>query len=111
MYYVRRGNAMTVDAKPGTKLYSAVCTTEVVVVRASSGPVDLRCGGRALEPASGPPVAEPAPGFDEGTLLGKRYTDVAQTLELLCTKAGTGSLSIGEELLQLSAAKPLPAAD
>jgi hypothetical protein len=102
---------MTMDVKPGTRLYSAVCTTEVVVVRAPSEPVDLRCGGRTVEPAFGPPVGEPEPGFDEGTLLGKRYSDVAQSLELLCTKAGKGSLSIGEELLQLSGAKPLPASD
>jgi hypothetical protein len=102
---------MTVDVKPGTKLYSVVCTTEVVVVRAPSEPVDLRCGGRAVALASAPPSAEPEPGFGEGTRLGKRYADEAQTFELLCTKAGSGSLSIGNELLQFSGAKPLPASD
>ncbi|MDQ1449658.1 MAG: hypothetical protein QOC79_2629, partial [Actinomycetota bacterium] len=45
------------------------------------------------------------------TVLGKRYTDERQSLELLCTKAGRGSLSVGAEPLVLSGAKPLPASD
>ena len=44
-------------------------------------------------------------------MLGKRYTDEGSTLELLCTKAGAGSLSIGDVRMQLSGAKPLPASD
>jgi hypothetical protein len=104
---------MTLEVKPGTKLHSVVCTTEVIVVRAPAEPVDLRCGGHALvlEPASAPPDAEPEPGFDEGTMLGKRYTDDEKSFELLCTKAGRGSLSLGDVVLQLSGAKPLPASD
>ena len=33
------------DLKPGTRLASAVCETEVVVVKAPAADVDLRCGG------------------------------------------------------------------
>jgi hypothetical protein len=104
---------MTLQLKPGTKLRSVVCSTEVIVVRAPADPVDLRCGGRALVTDSGPaaPEAEPEPGFDGGTLLGKRYTDDDKSFELLCTKAGSGSLSLGDIPLQLSGAKPLPASD
>lgn len=51
------------------------------------------------------------PGFDGGTLLGKRYTDAQGSFELLCTKAGAGSLSVGDTPLVLSGAKPLPASD
>ena len=104
---------MTTELKPGTRLRSAVCKTEVVVVRAPGESVDLRCGGYALVG-----VAEPLPGdieldarFAGGTMLGKRYTDEAGTLELLCTKAGAGALSIGDVPMQLSGAKPLPASD
>jgi hypothetical protein len=32
-------------------------------------------------------------------------------LEILVTKAGVGSLSIGDELLEVKAAKPLPSSD
>jgi hypothetical protein len=102
---------MTLEVKAGTKLHSVVCSTEVIVVRAPAGPVDLRCGGRALVIDSTPSGAEPEPGFDEGTLLGKRYTDEDKSFELLCTRAGRGSLSLGDVVLQLSGAKPLPASD
>src|ERR1700730_9481564 len=104
---------MTLEVKPGTKLRSAVCSTEVIVVRAPAEPVDLRCGGLALVTDSAPaaPAGEPDPGFDGGTLVGKRYTDGDKSFELLCTKAGRGSLSLGEVVLQLSGAKPLPASD
>jgi hypothetical protein len=104
---------MTLQLKPGTKLHSVVCSTEVIVVRAPPEPVDLRCGGRALatDSAPAPPAAEPEPGFDQGTMLGKRYGDEEKSFELLCTKAGRGSLSLGDVVLQLSGAKPLPASD
>jgi hypothetical protein len=104
---------MTLTLKPGTKLRSVVCSTEVIVVRAPPEPVDLRCGGRALviDAAPAAPDAEPEPGFDDGTMLGKRYTDEDKTFELLCTKAGRGSLSLVDVGLQFSGAKPLPASD
>jgi hypothetical protein len=51
------------------------------------------------------------PGFDGGVLIGKRYTDGSGDLELLCTKAGSSSLSVGDELLVLKDAKPLPSSD
>lgn len=47
----------------------------------------------------------------EGTRVGKRYVDPESGLELLCTKSGQGSLSIGAVALQLKDAKPLPASD
>jgi hypothetical protein len=51
------------------------------------------------------------PGFDQGTQLGKRYSDDELGIELLCTKAGEGSLSVGETVLAVKGAKPLPASD
>jgi hypothetical protein len=50
-------------------------------------------------------------GHDTGTALGKRYTDEAGTLELLCTKGGPSALSVGDTPLQLKDAKPLPSSD
>jgi hypothetical protein len=55
--------------------------------------------------------ATPSPDHAGGTLLGKRYVDTDQTLEVLCTKPGDGSLSVGDEPLQVKEAKPLPASD
>ena len=104
---------MLIDIKPGTRLRSSVCDTEVIVVKAGAAEVDLRCGGHAMLPAGAERPADQAsePGFDGGTLLGKRYTDDSGTLELLCTKAGTSSLSIGDTVLQVKEAKPLPSSD
>ena len=46
-----------------------------------------------------------------GTLLGKRYNDDASGIELLCTKAGEGSLSLGSTPITVKDAKPLPSSD
>ena len=50
-------------------------------------------------------------GFEGELLVGKRYTDEAGTIEVLCTKAGTSALSIGDDLLARKDAKPLPSSD
>ncbi|MGH9045791.1 MAG: hypothetical protein ACRDVW_00580 [Acidimicrobiales bacterium] len=102
---------MAVVIKPGARLRSRTCTTEVVVVRA--GGEDLRCGGVAMLEigSAGAAAGTPMEGFDTGTEIGKRYADEASGLEVLCTKAGTGSLSLGETPLQVVGAKPLPASD
>jgi hypothetical protein len=100
-----------IELQVGSRLRSAVCETEVVVVKAAPGELDLRCGGSPMVPAGedvgGGSIAD---GRDGGTLLGKRYTDGDQ-LELLCSKAGAGTLSIGDEPLEIKGAKPLPSSD
>jgi hypothetical protein len=98
--------------KAGLKLRSAVDACEVMVVKAPAEPVDLRCGGHPFVP----PDAEVTPqsieaGFDGGALLGKRYADEDLGLEVLCTKAGAGSISVGDTILAVKGAKPLPASD
>ena len=103
---------MTVSLKPGARYASTVCSTEVVVVK-GSGDLDLRCGGAPMNPiddghGDGAGAAEP---FNEGTLVGKRYTNDDESVEFLCTKAGDGSLSIGDEALFVKGAKPLPSSD
>jgi hypothetical protein len=95
--------------KPGTKLKSAVCDTEVMVVRAAEAVIE--CGGVPMteeRPAERKPVVA---AFAEGTKIGKRYVNSAGTVELLCVKAGQGSLSIAGEALKVKDAKPLPASD
>ena len=95
--------------KPGKKLKSAVCDTEVMVVRAADAVVE--CGGA--------PMAEERPAerealnaaFAEGTKIGKRYVNATGTIELLCVKGGQGSLSIAGVALKTKDAKPLPASD
>ena len=101
------------EMKPGTRLRSAVCTTEVMVVAAQKGPaVELCCGGRPmLDVGVATAAATPAPAFSSGTQLGKRYVNDAGTLEVLCTKAGAGSLSADGVALKVKGAKPLPSSD
>jgi hypothetical protein len=103
---------VAIQLKPGARLRSATDACEVVVVRAPAEPVDLRCGGHPFVPIDAEPAHQSVEaGFDGGTQLGKRYGDDELGLELLCTKAGEGSISVGETILAVKGAKPLPASD
>ena len=95
--------------KPGTKLKSAVCDTEVMVIRGTNAAVE--CGGAPMAEERAAERKPINPAFAEGTKMGKRYVDDAGTLELLCVKAGQGSLSLAGVALKLKDAKPLPASD
>ncbi len=98
--------------KPGTRLQSQACDTQAIVVRAPAGDVDVRCGGHPMVTVGTTVEASSATeGFAEPTLMGKRYADDAVGIELLCTKAGASTLSIGGVALPLKDAKPLPASD
>jgi len=95
--------------KPGKKLKSAACDTEVMVIRGSG--VVVECGGAPMVEER--PAQRPAlnPALAGGTLIGKRYVDAAGTVELLCVKGGQGSLVIGGAVLLVKEAKPLPSSD
>lgn len=95
--------------KAGSKLKSAVCDTEVMVIRASDVVVD--CGGAPMADERPATHAALDPAFADGTKMGKRYVDGASGLELLCVKPGAGSLSVGGAALHLKDAKPLPSSD
>ena len=100
------------ELKPGTRLRSQVCSAEVIVVKAPAGSVDLCCGGAPLVAIDAAPDARPIDDAHRGgTLLGKRYADETGGLEILCTKAGDGSLSVGATPLPVKEAKPLPSSD
>lgn len=104
---------MIASAAPGSRFRSAVCDVEVIVIKAPSTPLDLRCGGHEMVPMGSavPEGLKAMPGFDNGTQIGKRYVDESGELELLCTKGGTSSLSLGETVLEMKEAKPLPSSD
>ena len=76
------------ELKPGLRLESATCDTQVVVVKAPRDAGDV-----------GP------------TLLGKRYEAAGLGVEVLCTQGGAGSLTIGDAPLLVKGAKPLPSSD
>ena len=99
--------------KPGTRLRSAVCTTEVMVIQAPDAEIDVRCGGAPLVDLGAKPTAgmTPAPELSGGTQIGKRYVSAAGDIELLCTKPGAGTLALGDDALTLMGAKPLPSSD
>lgn len=99
--------------KPGTKLFGKACTTEVMVIKAPAGEAEVSIGGHpavasAAERDAGASVAD---GADGGTLVGKRYVDEGNTIELLCTKPGAGSLALNGAPLAPKDAKPLPSSD
>ena len=93
--------------KPGTRLKSAACATEVVVIRCGGGTIE--CGGAAMSEGGGEAGLDPE--FAGGSIMGKRYVDAAGTIELLCVKPGKGSLAADGVRLLLKEAKPLPASD
>jgi hypothetical protein len=101
------------ELKPGSRWKSAVCDTEVVVVRPPKVEADLRCGGYPMvanaEPKpEGKAISED---FAEGSQMGKRYADEETGLEVLCVKPGAGTLSIGGRPIGAKEAKKLPASD
>ncbi|MET8976510.1 hypothetical protein ABZX85_12940 [Streptomyces sp. NPDC004539] len=97
--------------RPGDQLASPASTARVIVIRAPKELTGaIECAGQPLLPAAqltAPPVAPGTP----DVLIGKRYVDAGDTLELLCTASGTGELTYGGEPLTVKAAKALPASD
>ena len=99
--------------KLGSKLKSAVCDTQIMVIRTIPEPLALCCGGVPMIEASAAATEDAAldPAFAEGSQIGKRYIDAQDRIELLCTKGGAGSLSLAAEKLQVKQPKALPSSD
>jgi hypothetical protein len=97
--------------KAGTRIKSAVCATELMVIQAPNGDADVRCGGAPMIAIDAEGGGAIDPNLKAGTQIGKRYVDAGGTLELLCTKPGEGTLALGDAPLVLKEAKPLPASD
>ncbi|EKF21611.1 hypothetical protein C731_4350 [Mycolicibacterium hassiacum DSM 44199] len=98
--------------KNGARLQSQVCDTQVIIVRAAESLEDLRCGGHPMVPVGAEKAAGLTldPAFADGNQMGKRYVDDGGA-EVLVTKAGAGTLTVGTTPLTLKEAKPLPASD
>jgi hypothetical protein len=98
--------------RPGDKLASTVSATKVVVIRAPAGRRPLiACGGSPMVPADTAPPPPAQANGEAATLIGKRYQDATETVEVLCISSGAGELSCDGAPMTLKAAKPLPASD
>jgi hypothetical protein len=99
--------------KAGARLKSAVCDTQIMVLRVPPEALDLRCGGHPMLPMTDmvPDGAAMDATLAGPTLTGKRYTDDGETMEFLCTKGGAGALSVNGAALAMKQAKQLPSSD
>ena len=106
-------SAETTDLRPGSRWRSAVCESEVIVVRTPTAPVLLCIGGAPVLAAASdrPAGGEPDRALAEGTLLGKRYADEASGLEVLCTRSGAGTITVAGRPATIMAPRKLPASD
>jgi hypothetical protein len=97
--------------RSGAQLASSDSTTRVIVIRvpADRSPVIECAGSPMVASVPGPKPASADP--DATTLIGKRYTDAAGSVELLCTFSGAGPLTCDGEEMTIKDAKPLPASD
>ncbi len=103
---------MAVKFRAGQQLVSAVDSTAVIIIRAPAAECTLTCGGLAMQaPGEAAAAADPDPALMGGTQIGKRYVDEAGTIQVLCTKEGSGTLALDGEPLLIQSARPLPASD
>lgn len=102
---------MAVTLKAGARFKSAVCETQIMVVKAPAGEYALCCGGAEMiaPAAAGSGTLDPAHAGE--SLIGKRYVNADESVELLCTKGGKGSLSLDGTPLEIKQAKQLPSSD
>ena len=93
--------------KPGTRLKSAVCDAEFMIIKAGDSD-ELTCGGVTLDESS-----DQASDADKmnGCVIGKRYINANESIEVLCVKTGEGSLYCNEEELMTKDTKKLPSSD
>lgn len=97
--------------KPGTKLSSTVCKGQIMVLRAPAEPLELTCGGAAMQVGDPVELGEGDSAQMDGLLVGKRYVDEGETMEFLCTRAGDGSIAVNGTVLGVKQAKQLPSSD
>ena len=100
------------EMKPGMRLTSIACDTEVMIIKA--GAIGkLTCGGHEMCSGKDRPPEKTALAADAsaGTVMGKRYVNDDQSFEALCVKPGQGSLALDGKLLQIKETKSLPSSD
>jgi hypothetical protein len=94
--------------KPGTRLKSAVCDAEIMIIKIAESD-DLTCGGHLM--AEAPEKTEGDADSMHGCLIGKRYVNAEETIEVLCVKSGDGSLYYEGQELMTKDTKKLPSSD
>ncbi len=94
--------------KPGTRLKSAVCDAEFMIIKAGDGD-ELACGGEAVSDSE--ERVEGNADKMNGCVIGKRYINAEETIEVLCVKSGEGSLYCNDEELMTKDTKKLPSSD
>ncbi len=100
------------NLKVGMRISSAVGDCQVMVIKTTLAQGDLRCAGVPMGAPDEAPAAEPAASAaGEALQIGKRYTDAAERIELLCVKPGAGPLTLDGEPLAPKQAKKLPSSD
>jgi len=97
--------------KAGARFKSAVSDTQVMVIKAPPGEYELVCGGAPMLTPNEQPSAASALADAGETLIGKRYVNADESLELLCTKGGKGGLWLDGTPLEVKQAKQLPSSD
>lgn len=99
--------------KPGLRLKSDVCSTEIIVLRAPALDALLACGGVEMLAMTETSTAGRAidSAHAGGTLIGKRYVDALDRVEVLCTRGGDGSLALDGVAMAVKQAKALPSSD
>lgn len=102
---------MATALKAGARFKSAVCDTQVMVIKAPAGEHTLQCGGAdmLLPTAAGSGALDAA--LSGESLIGKRYVNADESVELLCTKGGQGSLVFNGAAMEVKQAKQLPSSD
>lgn len=98
---------MSTTITPGQRLYSAVSTTEIIVVKAAS--VTLACAGEPMLAAR--PESVTSVVSDAAVQLGKRYSDEESGILVLCTKGGSGPLTADERVMNKLQTVALPSSD
>ncbi|MGC4963200.1 hypothetical protein ACPXCG_04130 [Gordonia sp. DT218] len=97
--------------RAGEQLACPTCTTKVVVVKApADGVAEIICGETPVQPVKSV-TQPPKDGSAPGVLIGKRYVNADETVELLCAAAGAGPLICDGTEMTLKSAKALPASD
>ncbi len=97
--------------KAGLRLKSSVCDTQVMIIKGIAGDHDLNCGGSEMVAMTDPATGPLDPAKADGSLLGKRYVNADESLEILCVKEGKGSLDLDGVALGPKQAKALPSSD
>jgi len=101
---------MTQIYKPGIKLSSRVCKTQIMILRIPAVEMEIFCGGLPMV-LGDPAEFEELQGENNGTLVGKRYTDETETMEFLCTRGGEGTIAVSGHKIDIKSAKKLPSSD